>query len=158
MSTVRVSAAVAARNAAGSIGACLDALSPYCDEVVVVDGGSGDGTAAAAAAVPRVRLYRRDAEEGVAGLRNFAIDQCFGDFILRIDADEIIAAGGERRLRLLTRVPGLRWFSLPGASGVRTVRLFRNLPEFRYEPAPDGGILPIRGLGVPLGGPRVSPA
>ena len=61
-------------------------------EVVVVDDGSNDGTAAIVTSVaerdPRVRLIRTH-NVGVSGARNLAISASRGEFIAPIDADDI---------------------------------------------------------------------
>ncbi len=63
----RVVALVAARDEAGRIGPCVSALRPLVDEVVVVDDGSGDGTAAeASAAGARVLRTGRRGGKGAA--------------------------------------------------------------------------------------------
>ena len=60
----RLSAIVIAKNEASNIEACLDSLA-FCDERIVVDGGSEDGDREASPKEGRAR-HRRN---GVAGLR-----------------------------------------------------------------------------------------
>lgn len=61
-------------------------------EVVVVDDGSTDGTAcvahAIAAADARVRLFRCD-HQGVSFALNLGLAQCRGEFVARLDADDL---------------------------------------------------------------------
>lgn len=60
-------------------------------EIVVVDDGSGDATPAVVRAVragdPRVRLVRKEANEGKAMAMNDAIPVCRGELIVVVDAD-----------------------------------------------------------------------
>ena len=88
---------VPAYNVAGYVGECVSSLlaQTYADiEVVVVDDGSTDGTAAAveraAAGDPRVRLFRRE-NGGVSRSRNFAMGQAEGEYLLFVDADDVVA-------------------------------------------------------------------
>ena len=59
-------------------------------EVIVVDNGSVDGTAAAAAAIadPRVRVIHLDANVGAAGGRNVGLEQAVGTYVGFIDSDD----------------------------------------------------------------------
>jgi chlorobactene glucosyltransferase len=91
----RVSAIIAARNEATDLGACLDSLlsQDYPDlEIIVVDGGSTDGTRAIAQArAPRVRLIDEPPlPEGWVG-KNWAChlgaQAATGSFLLFTDAD-----------------------------------------------------------------------
>lgn len=81
----RLSAAIIAQNEAHQIPGLLSALS-FVDEVVLVDGGSSDATAAQAAALG-ARVFTRPFDQ-FASQRNFALQQCRGDWVLSIDADE----------------------------------------------------------------------
>lgn len=80
-----VSALVIAQNAAGLIGRCVDSLS-FADEVVVVDGGSTDGTAE----VARVRGARVVVNPwpGFAAQRRFALAQARRPWVFACDTDE----------------------------------------------------------------------
>ncbi|MEE9274075.1 MAG: glycosyltransferase family 2 protein [bacterium] len=61
-------------------------------EVLVVDDGSADGTAAAAERFsredPRVRLLRLGANRGLAGACNAGLEAARGEYILRLDDDD----------------------------------------------------------------------
>lgn len=84
---VRLSAIVITRNEAANIAACLDSVA-FCDERIVVDCGSDDGTVAAAqAAGARVVV---NPWPGFGPQKNFALAQARGDWVLSIDADERI--------------------------------------------------------------------
>ncbi len=81
---------VPAHNAARTIGRCLDSLAcqslPAAYEVLVVDDGSTDGTAAVAAERGAVVL-RQPVQSGPAAARNVGGNNARGEFLLFIDAD-----------------------------------------------------------------------
>jgi len=89
VSRPRVSAVVICCDEADRIGACLESVS-WCDEVVVVDSGSRDGTVAIARA-HATRVIERP-WPGYVAQKNYALEQASGDWILCLDADERCSA------------------------------------------------------------------
>ncbi len=86
---LRLSAIVIAKNEAKNIGACLDTLR-FCDERIVVDGGSEDATAAIAEKKgARVVVHRE--WKGFGPQKNFALSLAKGDWVFSIDADERVS-------------------------------------------------------------------
>jgi glycosyltransferase involved in cell wall biosynthesis len=81
----RLSAIVIAHNEAANIGACLDALA-FCDESIVVDSGSSDGTVDIARG-KGARVESHD-WQGFGPQKNYALSLATGDWVLSIDADE----------------------------------------------------------------------
>lgn len=82
----RLSVIVIAKNEAANIGACLDSVAFADERIVVVDGGSTDGTAEIAAG-RGARVIER-AFDGFGAQKNFALSQATGDWVFSIDADE----------------------------------------------------------------------
>jgi glycosyltransferase involved in cell wall biosynthesis len=81
----RISASVICRNEEHNIEDCLKSVA-WCDEIVVVDSGSTDRT---------VELARKHTERvsfhewpGYVAQKNHALDQCGGDWVISLDADE----------------------------------------------------------------------
>jgi glycosyltransferase involved in cell wall biosynthesis len=90
MPTPEFSVIIPVRNGAVTLGACLDGLSRQTVdtarfEVIVVDDGSTDGTAAIAGRFP-VRLVQIEGR-GAAAARNRGLRESTGDRILFLDAD-----------------------------------------------------------------------
>ena len=88
---VRVSAVVPAHNAARTIDQVLAALVRQTrppDELLVVDDGSRDGTAAAARAA-NARLVRHARNLGLAAARNTALREARGEIVAYFDADAV---------------------------------------------------------------------
>jgi glycosyltransferase involved in cell wall biosynthesis len=172
---IHLSGVVVAQDNEQTIGTVLDNLVPHCDEVVVVDGGSHDRTPEIAASKPEVRLHRRPFDGNISTQKNFALDQCQGEWVLILDTDELLGGRRVGWLRGLTRVPGIRWYSLPRfwlveQDGVvhylagkpyyrdRQLRLFRNDPGFRYDTSRSPihhQFLNKRGPGKPLRHPHI---
>lgn len=104
--TVDVSIVVPAYNEAGDIGLTLRTLdadateSPFAVEIVVVDDGSTDGTAAAARAVETANDVRVVSQEnrGLFGARRTGIEAAAGRFILLFDAGLALEPGSLRFL------------------------------------------------------------
>ena len=83
--SARISACVITLNEADRIEACLQSLA-FCDEIVVVDSGSTDGTADLATALGARVLQR--AFDGYRSQKEFAVRAAQHDWVLCLDADE----------------------------------------------------------------------
>ncbi|MEN6493401.1 MAG: glycosyltransferase, partial [Thermoguttaceae bacterium] len=83
--TARVTAAIIVQNEAKHLAELLPRLD-WVDEIVVIDGGSTDGSAEVARSYGAL-VWERSFDT-FARQRNFALQQASGDWILSIDADE----------------------------------------------------------------------
>jgi tetratricopeptide (TPR) repeat protein len=127
------------RDEAASLAACLASVRGFVDEMVVVDTGSGDGTAAiaeAAGAVVRHLPWPGD----FAAARNAALGWVSGDWVLVLDADERLRPEAMPPLREAMAQPGVVLITLLrqecGAlqSPYSSVsRLFRRHPAIRWS-------------------------
>lgn len=77
---------------------CLRQASPHVDEIVVVDTGSEDDTRAIAGEFTD-KVYDYTWHDHFADARNFALDKATGDWIIVLDADEVIAPEHWQTLR-----------------------------------------------------------
>ncbi|VXB48436.1 Glycosyltransferase involved in cell wall biosynthesis [Arthrobacter sp. 9V] len=95
---MRLSVLMPARNAAktirASLGSTLRAL-PKDAEVLVLDDASSDHTAAIASEMEdgRVKVLRSPTPSGVAGALNVLLADARGEFVARMDADDIVLPG-----------------------------------------------------------------
>jgi hypothetical protein len=87
---VSVTACLIVRDCASDLAECLASVRPFADELVVLDTGSVDGTAAVATAAG-ARVHRMAWADDFAAARNAALAECTGDWVLSIDADEVAA-------------------------------------------------------------------
>ena len=86
--SIPVSAFIITLNEQENIGACLDRLVEF-DEVIIVDSGSSDATVAIAENYPNARVSF-NAWPGFSEQKSHALSLCSNEWVLNIDADEII--------------------------------------------------------------------
>jgi glycosyltransferase involved in cell wall biosynthesis len=133
----RISVNLITLNEAHNLPRCLGSVA-WADEIVVVDGGSGDGTMDVARRFTS-HVFRHPFDN-FSSQRNRAIDRSTGDWILSIDADEWVPPSLAREIvgtvgaaadstsglwvPLHSRILGRR-FRFGGTSHERKMRLFR---------------------------------
>lgn len=83
-----LSVVIVAQNEERTIGRVIEAVLPIASEIILVDSGSTDKTKEIATALG-ARVLHQD-WLGYSGQKNFAIDLASCDWILSLDADEII--------------------------------------------------------------------
>jgi len=83
-----ISAAVICYNEEQSIARCLDAIR-WCEQIVVVDSGSTDRTVSIAKTFPGTHILVRPFDSYI-NQKNFALENCCHEWVLSVDADEII--------------------------------------------------------------------
>ncbi len=88
-----ISACLIVRDEQDRLAACLESVRPLVAEVIVCDTGSSDGTAALAERLGAVVTTTRWTDD-FAAARNAALAACMTDWVLSIDADELLL--GER--------------------------------------------------------------
>ena len=92
----RVSAVLLARNEEENIGYCLQTVG-WCDEIIVVDMESADRTAEIAREYTD-RVYGHPLVAAFDIAKKFAVGKATGDWIMLIDADEMVPVGLSRAL------------------------------------------------------------
>src|SRR4051812_44373486 len=122
---------------------CLDAVREAVDEIVIVDTGSTDRTVEIAESFG-ANVIHREWSGDFSEARNASFDAASGDWILYLDADEVLVKEDVERLRAVTgRVWREAFFIVepnsPGEAGDgpapphSALRVFRNRPEYRFE-------------------------
>jgi glycosyltransferase involved in cell wall biosynthesis len=122
---------------------CLAAIRDAVDEIVVVDTGSTDRTIEIARSFG-ARVIEHAWTGSFAEARNVSFDAATGDWVMYLDADEVLVAGDAERLRAVTTRTWREAFYLvetnfTGELGDGTavthnaLRVFRNRPEYRFE-------------------------
>ena len=84
-----ISAIVLTRNEEENITHCLQSLS-FCDEILVVDDHSTDNTFELAEKTG-AKVLKRKLQSDFAAQRNYAAKQAKGDWLIYLDADEILS-------------------------------------------------------------------
>ncbi|AOK30250.1 LPS biosynthesis protein [Burkholderia singularis] len=102
--------ALIALNASARLAQCLDALS-FADDVVVIDGGSTDGTAAIARAHGARVIVQTD-WPGFGPQKNRAIAELSTDWILSIDTDEVVSPELAASIRAALAAPAASVYAL----------------------------------------------
>jgi len=89
MSRERLSVVVVTQNEEARIRACLESAS-WADELIVVDAESSDKTPTIARELTDLVFVRP--WPGFAAQKNFGLEQARGDWVLSLDADEIVSS------------------------------------------------------------------
>ncbi len=89
MKKPKLSVAVATYNEGATIARCLGAVKDWVDEIVVVDGSSTDRTREIAREFG-ARVYKTTNKPIFHINKQMAIDKCRGEWILQLDADEVV--------------------------------------------------------------------
>jgi tetratricopeptide (TPR) repeat protein len=130
-----------ARDEAALIASCLESVRHLVREMIVVDTGSTDGTAEVAAR-HGARVFAFPWQDDFAAARNHALARATGDWILVLDADEVLEPVSAGELAGLLAAPGVEGYFVTirnylgqgeEAYEDRAVRLFRNRPQYRFE-------------------------
>jgi glycosyltransferase involved in cell wall biosynthesis len=85
-----LSVCMVVRNEQAILGPCLNAIKSIADEIIVVDTGSTDRTPDIAR-IFGARVFSLSWNDDFSAARNYALKKATGDWILVLDADEIIA-------------------------------------------------------------------
>ena len=86
---VKISATIITFNEAQKVEKCLQSLVGVADEIIVVDSYSSDETASICAGYP-VRFIKKTFD-GYIAQKNYAVSQASHDYILSLDADEMLS-------------------------------------------------------------------
>jgi glycosyltransferase involved in cell wall biosynthesis len=105
-----ISGVVTTFDNAGTLDACLASLA-FCDELVVLDSGSGD----ASGEIARAHGARVFVEpfKGYGPQKQSAIDKAAHDWILLLDADETLTEAGRLRIEREMQAPRADGYRLP---------------------------------------------
>lgn len=121
--------------------ACLNSIKHLMDEMVVIDTGSVDRTIEVALSAG-ARVVNCPWSGNFSTARNFALDQANSDWILVLDADEVLEPVNPEEFYRLLAAPLVEGYYLHLNSYLGTgreltrdqvVRLFRNRPEYRFS-------------------------
>ncbi len=122
---------------------CLAAVAPAVDEIVIVDTGSTDATVEIAKSFG-AKVIEFPWTGSFSEARNVSFEAATGDWVMYLDADEVLVPEDIEQLRALTGRTWREAFYLVetsytgelgdgGAMVNNALRVFRNRPEYRFK-------------------------
>jgi tetratricopeptide (TPR) repeat protein len=140
---LRLSLCMIVRDEEEMLGRCLSAVVDAVDEIVLVDTGSSDATIEIARSFG-ARILQYEWSGSFADARNVSFDAAGGDWLMYLDADEVLVADDVALLRSLTGRTWREAFSMTeinhtgelhdGAAVTHeALRVFRNRPQYRFQ-------------------------
>lgn len=141
----RLSLCMIVKDEEAQLARCLDSVLGVADQLVVVDTGSTDRTVAIAASYGAT-IVHHDWDGSFSSARNVSLDHATGDWVLILDADELLTRGDRVLTALAAADESVESFMMPlinfvgerayeEAVTAPSVRLFRNRPEYRFTRA-----------------------
>lgn len=145
----KISLCMIVKNEERFLAHCLAAARPLVDEICIVDTGSTDRTESIAHSFG-AEVRRIEWPKSFAKARNVSLDMAHGEWILFLDADEVIRGETARGLRELCDNPRLigAHFRFVNHYDERKkiecliMRFFRNAPQHRFTGAIHEQVLP----------------
>lgn len=140
--TTRLSLCMIVRDEEKALPQCLAAARPHVDEICIVDTGSKDRSVAIAQSFG-AKVKSIEWPDSFAAARNASLEMASGDWILFLDADEVLRADTVWSLRDIVgdeRMLGAHLRFINHYDGKKPIdclilRLFRNAPEHRFTGA-----------------------
>ncbi len=124
-----------------TIARALACAASFADEIVVVDTGSSDKTLSIASEFTD-KIYHFDWIDDFSAARNYAFERAFGDFLMWMDADDVVDSDSAKKIRSLVDggdfdLAYLRyiWGGVKGAPAFSYLRerIFRRSMNFRFS-------------------------
>lgn len=98
---MKISVALAVFNEEKNLGKCLESVKDFADEIVIVDGSSTDKTVEIAKKY-KAKVLIKDNPPMFHINKQKAIDMCTGNWILQLDADEVVSHELAEEIRLIS--------------------------------------------------------
>ncbi len=120
---------------------CLDSVSDYVDEIIIVDTGSTDNTVRIAESY-NAKVYHHPWENSFSKARNYSLKYATCDWILIMDADEEIEEKDAHKLRETIKDDDVNLIYMPAYSKLKggtnssvylIERVYKNHLDFHYE-------------------------
>lgn len=137
----RLSISMIVKNEEGKLPSCLESVKCLTDDIVLVDTGSTDRTEEIARSYG-AKIYEYDWCQDFSAARNYALSLSQGDWILYLDADEILDPSSVEEIRDIIRKKSREAYLCnvfsQDSSGekpnqMRYPRLFKNSGKLRFE-------------------------
>lgn len=149
---IQLSACLIVKNEATLLSRCLESISSFVDEIIVVDTGSTDNTVEIAHRYG-AQIYHFVWTDDFSAARNESLRHARGEWILYIDADEVIDAVNAAKIREIINRKDIMAVTIrqcipQPADNIATAfyseycRLFRFHPDIRFEGVVHEQILP----------------
>lgn len=137
MDVTSISLCMIVRDEEEHLAKCLNSVKDVADEIIVVDTGSRDKSAAIAESFGAL-IFFHQWNDSFSIPRNISLDHASGDWILVLDADEVLAPQSKNQIKAAVQRDEIRGYEVliqlsPKWTAMRSLRLFKRSPEVRYE-------------------------
>ncbi|MHB8172078.1 MAG: glycosyltransferase, partial [Thermincolia bacterium] len=141
----RLSLCMIVKNEEKNLARCLESVTGFVDEIVIVDTGSTDGTVEIAKGYG-AKVIDFPWTGDFSAARNLSLENASGDWIIYLDADEELVSADGPKLRAMLNRNDIEGFYLSETNFIgeqegedavisAAFRVFRNQPQYRFTGA-----------------------